>query len=107
MFNSNDCKSDWETPDLNQYRAAATRSISLSEMESSNVYWTNQKYLAFKVKSENEAFLDFGVEKEMMFRVVIGSLFNRMSIIGTISDPFKTFVKTEKVLDSNNLKQFW
>lgn len=104
VFNSKHSKSEWQTADL---LPRHPQFISLSKMESSNAYGTNGNYLPFKVKSEKEVFLNFGYNNETMFRVTIGALSNRMSSIGTISNPLRVFVQTTDILDSANFKGFW
>ncbi|KAL5276904.1 hypothetical protein ACFFRR_002237 [Megaselia abdita] len=83
------------------------QSLTLPFMKSSYIYKTSAKYLSFKVKSQDEVFVDFGVNNQLMFRLTIGALNNKVSGIGPLSDPMKYYEKTENILDGNSLRGFW
>lgn len=82
-------------------------SISVSELKSSSPYRTNGYYLTFKVRSEDEVYVILGVNLEQMFRVTIGALENKISAIGPLNNPLKSYEKTTNILDSVIWRGYW
>lgn len=86
---------------------AVPKALSVASMKTSYVYNTSAKYLTFKVKSEDEVFVDFGVDNEMNYRLTIGTFGNKISALGHIGKPHTAYEKTLNILESKYLKSFW
>lgn len=93
--------------DVFEALSAVPQSLLLPTAITSSIFRTNVKYLTFKVTSEDEVVLYFGALNETMFRLTIGAFHNKVSGIGPIYDSFKSYEKTENILDPDESRGFW
>lgn len=86
---------------------AVPQSLTTNPSKSSDILGTFGNSFTFRVKSEEEIHIDFGVNHITQFSVTIGGLTNLISGIGTFCNPWINFVNTAGVLSSTEYRGFW